>query len=145
MEPDNTAFSINAFAINYDNAWKPFSISDPAVLHATLSLVAQHSSILYSSTLPTENSSGESSDLLFHKGKTMGFLNQRLRERAGGKEKMVDEGNITIVIMLVILEAIDGTFEGATVHRDGLLKMVRMYGGVERLWGNPVLLRVLAW
>ena len=75
----------------------------------------------------------------------MGFLNQRLRERAGGKEKMVDEGNITSVVMLVILEALGGTFEGATVHRDGLLKMVRMYGGVERLWRNPVLLRVLSW
>jgi hypothetical protein len=37
---DNTAFRINAFAVNFDETWKPFSITDSALLHATLCLVA---------------------------------------------------------------------------------------------------------
>jgi hypothetical protein len=73
---DNTAFRINAFAVNFDETWKPFSITDSALLHATLCLVAQHEDLL---------AGRESEENLFHKGE-------------------ISDADVTTVAMLVVLE-----------------------------------------
>jgi hypothetical protein len=88
---DNTAFRINAFAINFDEAWKPFSITDKALLHATLCLVAQHEDLL---------SGRELEESLFHKGEVMRLMNVRLRE--SGRE--ISDADITTIAILVVLE-----------------------------------------
>jgi hypothetical protein len=89
---DNTGFTVNTFAIDYDDTWKKFSISDSAILHATLSLVAQHEDIL--------RGVKDSINNLFHKGQAMKFINSRLGQDA----ECVSDGNITSVAILVILE-----------------------------------------
>jgi len=89
---DNTAFTTNAFAINYDDTWKPFSISDAALLHATLCLVAQHEDLIQGIE--------DSSDSLYHKGKALTLINERLLD---DKHRM-SEASITSVAVLVILE-----------------------------------------
>jgi hypothetical protein len=88
---DNTAFRINAFAVNFDETWKPFSITDSALLHATLCLVAQHEDLL---------AGRESEENLFHKGEVMRLMNGRLRE--SGRE--ISDADVTTVAMLVVLE-----------------------------------------
>ncbi|KAF8867341.1 hypothetical protein BDZ45DRAFT_795057 [Acephala macrosclerotiorum] len=130
---DNTAFISNAFAINYDGAWKPFSITDSALLHATLCLVAQHEDLL--------RGLYESSESLFHKGEAMRLMNRRLLE----KWHCISDADVTSVALFVILESINGTFEAASAHRVGLLKMTRLRGGIWSFESNGVVLRVLSW
>ncbi|KAE8453682.1 hypothetical protein EG329_009193 [Mollisiaceae sp. DMI_Dod_QoI] len=130
---DNTAFISNAFAINYDNTWKPFSITDAALLHATLCLVAQHEDL--------QRGTDESSENLFHKGEAMRLMNKRLLEQWHS----LTDADITSVAIFVILESINGTFEAASAHRVGLLKMVRLRGGIFTFETNNIVLRVLAW
>jgi hypothetical protein len=90
--PDNTAFTSNAFAVNYDDTWKPYSVSDAALLHATLSMVAQHSDFL--------TGSEESSDNLYHKGQALQLINSRLL-----KDKLfMSDASLTTVAVLVSLE-----------------------------------------
>jgi len=89
---DNTALTTNAFAINYDDNWKPFSISDAALLHATLCLVAQHQDLIQGIE--------DSRDSLYHKGKALMLINERLLD---DKHRM-SEASITSVAILVILE-----------------------------------------
>ena len=92
IHADNTGFITNAFAINYDDAWKPFSTTDPALLHATLCLVAQHEDLI--------RGVEDSSENLFHKGEVMRLMNSRLLD---GRYKVTD-ADVTSVALLVILE-----------------------------------------
>ena len=150
MLADNTGFITNAFAINYDDAWKPFSTTDSALLHATLCLVAQHEDLV--------RGVADSSENLFHKGEVMRLMNGRLLDES----YKVTDADITSVALLVILEviqtslklklsltkyrqAINGSFEAATAHKIGLSKMVMFYGGILALEQNQVVVRVLSW
>lgn len=90
--PDNTGFTVNAFAVNYENAWKPFSVSDTALLHATLCLVAQHEDLL--------RGVEDSSTSLYHKGQVMKVINQRLID----DPKNMSDASVTSIALLVILE-----------------------------------------
>jgi hypothetical protein len=99
IHADNTGFITNAFAINYDDAWKPFSTTDPALLHATLCLVAQHEDLV--------RGAEDSSENLFHKGEVMRLMNSRLLD---GRYTVTD-ADITSVALLVILEV------GFNLHR----------------------------
>ncbi len=89
---DNTAFVSNAFAINYDDTWKPFSITDPALLHATLGLTAQHRDLLYDIN--------DSFDNLYHKGEAMKVMTQRLTQES----HRISDADVTCVAVLVDLE-----------------------------------------
>jgi hypothetical protein len=89
---DNTGFIANAFAINYDDTWKPFSATDSALLHATLCLVAQHEDLV--------RGVEDSSENLFHKGEVMRLMNGRLLDET----YKVTDADITSVALLVILE-----------------------------------------
>jgi hypothetical protein len=96
MVADNTGFITNAFAINYDDAWKPFTTTDSALLHATLCLVAQHEDLVRG----IEDSSAN----LFHKGEVMRLINSRLLDVS----YKVSDTDITSVALLVILEVRNG-------------------------------------
>jgi hypothetical protein len=89
---DNTGFITNALAINHDDAWKPFSTTDPALLHATLCLVSQHEDLL--------RGVEDSSENLFHKGEVMRLMNGRLLDET----YKVTDADITSVALLVILK-----------------------------------------
>jgi hypothetical protein len=89
---DNTGFITNAFAINYDDTWKPFSTTDSALLHATLCLVAQHEDLI--------RGTEDSSENLFHKGEVMRLMNNRLLNES----YKVTDADVTSVALLVILE-----------------------------------------
>jgi hypothetical protein len=89
---DNTGCTLNAFAMNYDNAWKPSSISDAALLHATLCLVAQHEDLLQGAE--------DSSTSLYHKGQVMKLINERLID----DPKNLTDASVTSIALLVILE-----------------------------------------
>ncbi|KUJ20657.1 uncharacterized protein LY89DRAFT_716012, partial [Mollisia scopiformis] len=130
---DNTAFISNTFAINHDNAWKPYSITDSALFHATLCLVAQHEDLL--------RGTDESSENLFHKGEAMRLMNRRLLDNWHS----LSDADITAVAIFVILESINGTFEAASAHQVGLLKMTKLRGGIGNFELHRVVLRVLAW
>lgn len=78
--------------MNYDNAWKPFSVTDAALLHVTLSLAAQHQDIL--------RDDEDSRDSLYHRGQAMRLMNQRLLNL----QHYISDADVTSVAMLVILE-----------------------------------------
>jgi hypothetical protein len=87
MLADNTGFITNAFAINYDDAWKPFSTTDSALLHGDL-----------------VRGIADSSANLFHKGEVMRLMNSRLLDEL----HKVTDADITSVALLVILEVRNG-------------------------------------
>jgi len=89
---DNTGFIVNAFAINFDDTWKPFSVTDSALLHATICLVAQHEDLL--------RGLDDSSENLYHKGEVMRLMNSRLLDHSYS----ITDADITSVALLVILE-----------------------------------------
>jgi hypothetical protein len=142
-------FRVNAFALNFDDAWKPFSVTDAALLHATLCLVAQHQDLLRGASDSKEN--------LWHKGEVMRVMNVRLKDVG----RTVTDADITSIALLVILEVFwsipyietylwtiqstNGTYEAASAHRVGLMKMLKFHGGYLSCNPMPVVLRVLAW
>jgi hypothetical protein len=88
----NTAFVANAFPINYDGAWVPFSATDAALFHACLSLVAQHQDVL--------RDAEDSRNSLYHRGQAMKLLTQRLVDQ----QHYISDVDITSVAILVIVE-----------------------------------------
>jgi hypothetical protein len=79
--------------MNFDNTWKSFSITDSILLHATMSLTAQHQDLLRGGV-------EDSREGLWHKGEVMRLMNARLRE----KGRAVSDADITSVALLVIIE-----------------------------------------
>src|SRR5271170_1342296 len=61
---------MNSVAVNPEGSWLSFALTDAALLHATLSLVAYHYDITHGRD--------ESLDCLYHKGEAIKKMNQRL-------------------------------------------------------------------
>ncbi|KAL5315483.1 hypothetical protein ACEPPN_016351 [Leptodophora sp. 'Broadleaf-Isolate-01'] len=128
-----TAFTRNIFAINYDSSWNIFDVTDSALLHVTCCMIAQNRDILCG----TE----DSQNTLYHKGEMMKIMTLRLTEPS----HRLSDADVFSVAVLVILESIRGTFQAATAHRVGLLRMVDMRGGYQSFEYSPLMLRLLAW
>jgi hypothetical protein len=70
LQKDTTAFTMNSVAVNPEGSWLSFALTDAALLHATLSLVAYHYDITHGRD--------ESLDCLYQKGEAIKKMNQRL-------------------------------------------------------------------
>lgn len=89
---DNTSYTINSFALNPEGSWISFSFMDPALLHATLGIVALHRDILAGNE--------QSAESLSHKGQSIHAINGRLRS---GEQPLNDE-NLGVVALLIKFE-----------------------------------------
>src|SRR5258705_8183850 len=91
LRTDNTSYTINSFALNPEGTWISFSFKDPALLHATLCVVALHRDLL--------THREPSADSLIHKGQAIHAINSRLLSG----QPSTDE-NLAIVAVLIKLE-----------------------------------------
>ncbi|OBT94644.1 hypothetical protein VE01_07982 [Pseudogymnoascus verrucosus] len=131
-ESDNTSYTINSFALNPEGNWISFSFKDPALLHATLGVVALHRDLLIHRE--------PSADSLTHKGQAIHAINSRLLSGQPPSDE-----NLAVVAVLIKLETLHGTSDASKPHMKGLMEMLRIRGGVNNLMHNQVLLRVLTW
>lgn len=83
---------MNSVAVNPEGSWLSFAITDAALLHATLSLVAYHYDITHSRN--------ESLDCLYQKGEAIRNMNQRL----GDGHKQFSDTTIATVALFTNIE-----------------------------------------
>ncbi|KAE8451943.1 hypothetical protein EG329_002784 [Mollisiaceae sp. DMI_Dod_QoI] len=96
-------------------AW---AATDAALLHASLVLAGKHWTFLGGSKRLIE------STLYYHKMEAIRLLNERLADPVNS----VSDGTVGAVGVLIFVECLDGSREAASVHLDGLEKMVQMRG-----------------
>jgi Fungal specific transcription factor domain len=117
-------------------AWLDFVKTDPAPLHAFLSIIA--------SLLNLVRELDNSTWIDYHKGQSIQIVNQRLDEE--GRSTRISDGVIAAVTMMTIMESITGCFEAANAHMNGLKRMVEIRGGLTAGFDHSTLLqRVLTW
>jgi hypothetical protein len=73
--PEHSALKQNAFAFYSKERLFSYAASDPAWLHATLSLISLHHDL--------KQGEGISRECLFHRGEALRIVNQRLVESPG--------------------------------------------------------------
>lgn len=150
LQTDTTAFTMNSVAVNPEGSWFSFALTDAALLHATLSLVAYHYDI-------THGRNG-SLDCLYQKGEAIKKMNQRL----GNSHQQFRDTAIATVSLFANFEVytvstqdlygvlteektMSGTRPISDVHMTALESMVTARGGLENFNHNKVLQRVLTW
>lgn len=141
---------MNSVAVNPEGSWLSFALTDAALLHATLSLVAYHYDITHGRD--------ESLDCLYQKGEAIRKMNQRL----GDSHWQFSDTTIATVSLFANIEvytvSTQSLYEALTeektmsgvrpisdVHMTALERMVISRGGLENFNHNKVLQRVLTW
>jgi hypothetical protein len=134
-----------------------FSISDSALLHATL----LHSALSIS-MLRGQNST---SDLLFHQGQAIRFVNERIGDphnQATSDTTIAAVANLTafevfppsplpilksrFVYLIIFWSQIhSGSATGIKLHMDGLEAMVKSRGGVQALGSDSLARKITVW
>jgi hypothetical protein len=150
MKIDTTSFTMNSVAVNPEGSWLAFAITDAALLHALLSLVAYHFDLT--------QGRDESPDSLYQKGEAM----REMKEQLNDSQRQTSDVTIATVSLLANLEVcgslfhssgmrqltkktMSGTRDHADIHMAALERMVGMRGGLDKFGHNKVLQRVLTW
>ncbi|RDW81854.1 hypothetical protein BP6252_02966 [Coleophoma cylindrospora] len=129
----NTSYTINSFALNSEGTWISFTFMDPALLNATLGLVAIHRNLLISHS--------EATEALVYKGLAIQAINRRFSSRV----KPANDENLGVVALLVKFETLRERSDASKAHMQGLVEMIKIRGGLRCITHNPVLVRVLMW
>ncbi|KIW32435.1 uncharacterized protein PV07_03984 [Cladophialophora immunda] len=129
-----TSFWANSFACNPEARWISVALMDPAIIHATLSLVAIHRRDRFSIDL---------SKVYFkHRGEAMQIVARRLNNL---QESLSDE----TIGAVALLSSSDNHFEwpseAQTTHSQGLGHLISIRGGMETLDSNRHIQRVVGW
>ncbi|KIW95674.1 uncharacterized protein Z519_04259 [Cladophialophora bantiana CBS 173.52] len=129
-----TSFWANSFACNPEARWISVALMDPAIIHATLSLVAIHRRDCFSIDL---------NKVYFkHRGEAMQIVSQRL----SNLQKSLSDETIGAVALLSSSDNhFDWPSEAQTTHSQGLGHLIAMRGGMETLNSNRHIQRVVGW
>ena len=92
MKIDTTSFTMNSAAVNPEGSWLAFAITDAALLHALLSLVAYHFDLT--------QGRDESPDSLYQKGEAM----RKMKERLKDNQQQINDVSIATVSLLANAE-----------------------------------------
>jgi Fungal specific transcription factor domain len=150
FQTDTTAFTMNSVAVNPEGSWLSFALTDAALLHATLSLVAYHYDITHGKE--------ESLDSLCQKVEAIKKMNRRLSD----SHQQFSDTTIATVSLFANIEVYSVSTQGlygvlteektmsgirpiSDVHITALVSMVNARGGLENFNHNKVLQRVLTW
>jgi len=130
----HTAFWANSYACNPEGRWISIALADPAIIHATLSLVAIHRRDCYAMDPPVV--------YLKHRGEAIRLISERL----GNATKALSDGTIGAV---AILSSSDNHAHWPSdvqeSHINGLAKLVAFRGGIDSLSTNRHIKRVVGW
>ena len=129
-----SAFWANSFACNPEARWISIALTDPAVIHATLSLVAVHRRDCFSLDLSTV--------YFKHRGEAMKIVADRLNNV---NESLSDETIGAVAILSSSDNHFDWPSQAPTAHSKALGQLVAMRGGVDNLISNRQIQRVAAW
>ncbi|EXJ58316.1 hypothetical protein A1O7_05741 [Cladophialophora yegresii CBS 114405] len=129
-----TAFWANSYACNPEAKWISVALMDPAIIHATLSLVAIHRRDCFSVDL---------SNVYFkHRGEAMRIVARRLSNL---RESLSDE----TIGAVALLSSSDNHFEWSSetqsAHSQALSHLIAMRDGMGMLTSNRHIQRVAGW
>lgn len=134
LEYYHTSFWANSLAVNPEGKWMSVALSDPAMLHATLCLVALHK--FQTKGVPLANS------YFFHRGEAMRLITTRLNEPTNATSD-------NTIGAIAILSTSDNTVAWPAAiqesHLSGLLTLVNLRGGIDGMSSNKHIKRVVAW
>ncbi|KAI1627597.1 hypothetical protein EDD37DRAFT_267506 [Exophiala viscosa] len=129
-----TSFWANSYACNPEGRWMSVALMDPAIIHATLSLVAIHRRDCYSIDLSRE--------YFRHRGEAMRLIASRMSD----PDQATRDATIGAV---AILSSSDQEFEWPakvqTAHSVGLADLIALRGGIDNLSSNRHIQRVAGW
>ena len=123
----------NSFGLNPDGDWFDLIRGDAAPLHALLSVSGRIRAL----QLGVE----EHVDVFRHEAEAIKLINERLSDNGEG----LSDTLIAAVAVLVNQEAMTRSFKSAQVHMQGLVRMVQLRGGLEKINSKAVLQRVITW
>ncbi|KAG8525259.1 uncharacterized protein KY384_008903 [Bacidia gigantensis] len=134
LEYYHTSYWDNSLAVNPEGQFMSIAITDPALLHATLYLVALHK-------LQTRRET-QASPYLWHRGEAMRLVSNKLCD----PETAISDATLGAV---ALLSAVDNsmTWPGATQtsHLEGMITLVRLRGGIDCINAGRQIKRVVAW
>ncbi|KAF2728525.1 hypothetical protein EJ04DRAFT_569440 [Polyplosphaeria fusca] len=122
----------NSVALNPDGDWFDFFCGHAVVLQAMLSNIGRI--MCLSDGIP------EDIDVFKHQAEAVRLINCGI-----SKGRDMDIGVIMAVAVLVNQESMMNCLEAAEVHMQGLLRMVRLRGGLESITSKAVLQRIISW
>ncbi|OAP60340.1 hypothetical protein AYL99_05342 [Fonsecaea erecta] len=129
-----TSFWANSFACNPEARWISVALMDPAIIHATLSLVAIHRRDCFSMDL---------TKVYFkHRGEAMQIVARRLSNL---QESLSDETIGAVALLSSSDNHFDWPSDTQTTHSRGLGHLISMRGGMETLNSNRHIQRVVGW
>ncbi|KAJ9610039.1 hypothetical protein H2200_006369 [Cladophialophora chaetospira] len=129
-----TTFWANSYACNPEARWMSVALMDPAIIHATLSLVAIHRRDCFSIDL---------SKVYFkHRGEAMNLVARRLSNL---KESLSDETIGAVALLSSSDNHFDWSEETQSSHSQGLGHLIAMRGGMQKLKSNRHIQRVAGW
>ncbi|KAL8790887.1 MAG: hypothetical protein Q9195_006159 [Heterodermia aff. obscurata] len=134
LEYYHTSYWDNSLAVNPEGQWLSVAISDAAMLHATLCLVALHKDQMHG--VPPTN------PYFWHRGEAMRLILKNLADPAHA----ICDATLAAV---AILSASDNSTHlpsiTQTSHIQGLIKLVKLRGGIDGMTINRHIQRVVAW
>jgi hypothetical protein len=130
------AVESDSLAHHLRSSWIRHAMGDPCLFHATL-----YSASAQLDTLRDTTAAGSATPnfvTLYHQTETIAAVNRRI---ACGEE--VNDATIASVLLLVITGSLQKDNGATEAHRRGLLHMVAMKGGLEKLGFDGFLARMI--
>ena len=124
----------NSYATNPRGEWTAFAMTDSAIMHAKLSLVALHRADRLRQPLPEA--------YLQHRGKAIKLIHQRLNSAS---EALTDTSIAAVVLLASSDEHSYWSQDVKDSHVRGMEALMRSRGGIDSPTVSKALRRVMAW